>query len=60
MCSMSDTEAAMWIVRFIRRDGKPDEEYYYHTQQEAEAHRELFQDDDSDLYEAIEVVGYTI
>ena len=50
----------MWIVRFIRRDGKPDEEYYYHTQQGAEAHRDLFQDDDSDLYEAIEVVGYHI
>ena len=20
----------LWIVRFVRKDGKPDEEYYYH------------------------------
>ena len=24
----------MFIVRFVRKDGKPDEEYYYHTQEE--------------------------
>ena len=28
----------MFIVRFVRKDGKPDEEYYYHTLQKAEAH----------------------
>lgn len=50
----------MWIVRFVRRDGKPDEEYYYHTPREAEAHKELFQEDDSGLYEAIEIVSYPI
>lgn len=44
----------MFIVRFVRKDGKPDEEYYYHTLQEAEAHKKLFDDDDSDLYERIE------
>lgn len=28
----------MWIVRFIRKDAKPDEEYFYHSQGEAEYH----------------------
>lgn len=50
----------MWIVRFVRRDGKPDEEYYYHTLREAEAHKQLFQEDDSDLYETIEIVSCPI
>ena len=49
--------AKNWIVRFVRKDGKPDEEYYYNTQAEAEYHRNLFQDDDSGLYEKIEVVN---
>ena len=49
--------AKNWIVRFVRKDGKPDEEYYYSTQEEAEHHRDLFQDDDSGLYERIEVVN---
>lgn len=56
---MNDTEMeSMWILRFIRRDGKPDEEYYYHTRREAENHKELFRDDDSGLYEDIEIVQY--
>ena len=46
----------MFIVRFVRKDGQPDEEYYYHTLQEAEAHKLLFDDDDSDLYERIEII----
>ena len=46
----------MFIVRFVRKDGKPDEEYYYHTLQEAEAHKKLFDDDDSDPYERIEII----
>ena len=46
----------MWIVRFVRKDKKPDEEYFYHTQSEAEYHRSLFDNDDSGLYEKIEVV----
>ena len=49
--------AKNWIVCFGRKDGKPDEEYYYSTQEEAEHHRDLFQDDDSGLYERIEVVN---
>ena len=50
----------MWIVRFVRRDEKPGEEYYYHTLREAEAHKGLFREDDSGLYEAIEIVSYPI
>ena len=46
----------MWVVRFIRHDGKPDEEYFYHTQSEAESHRNLFQNDDSGLDERIELI----
>ena len=46
----------MFIVRFVRKDGKPDEEYYYHTLQKAEALKHLFDDDDSDLYERIEII----
>lgn len=49
--------AKNWIVRFVCKDGKPDEEYYYRTKTEAEYHRNLFQDDDSGLYERIEVVN---
>ena len=49
----------MWIVRFIRKDAKPDEEYFYHSQGEAEYHRDLFQNDDSGLYEKIEVINET-
>lgn len=48
--------AKNWIARFACKGGKPDEEYYYHTQAEAEYHRDLFQDDDAGLYERIEVV----
>ena len=44
-----------YVVRFIRVDGKPDEEYYYNTYQEAYAHKALFDDDDSGLYKSIEV-----
>ena len=49
--------AKSWIVRFVRKDGKLDEEYYYRTKAEAEYHRDLFQDDDSGLYEKIEIVN---
>ena len=46
----------LWVVRFIRKDGKPDEEYFYLTFSDAEYHRRLFENDSSDLYERIEVV----
>lgn len=35
----------LWIVRFVRKDGKPDEEYYYRSLAEAEHHKNLFLDD---------------
>ena len=47
----------MWIVRFVRKDGKPDEEYFYHSKAEAENHRDLFQNDDSGLYDKIEIIN---
>ena len=44
-----------YIVRFIRADSQPDEEYFYHTREEAKAHYNLFRDDDSGLYSKIEI-----
>ena len=37
--------------------GKPDEEYYYRSLAEAEHHKNLFLDDDSGLYERIEIIN---
>ena len=45
----------MYITRFVRRDSMPDEEYYYHTETEAHYHLSLFESDDSNLYEKIEI-----
>ena len=45
-----------YITRFIRKDGQPNEEYYWNKESDAVKHLELFTDDDSDLYERIEVV----
>ena len=47
----------LWIVRFVRKDGKPDEEYYYRSLAEAEYHRDLFLNDVSGLYERIEIIN---
>ena len=47
----------LWIVRFVRKDGKPDEEYYYRSLAEAEYHRDLFLNDASGLYERIEIIN---
>lgn len=47
----------LWIVRFIRKDGRPDEEYYYHSFADAEYHRDLFLNDDSGLYDRIEIIN---
>ena len=44
-----------FIVRFVRADGGPDEEYYYHTEKEATDHFNLFQNDDSNLYTRIKI-----
>ena len=47
----------LWIVRFVRKDGKSDEEYYYRSLAEAKYHKNLFLDDDSELYERIEIIN---
>ena len=44
------------IVRFVRKDDQPVEEYFYHTYEEAYAHFALFLDDDSRLYHRIEII----
>ena len=49
----------LFSVRFVRKDGKPDEVYQYHTLEEALAHLELFKNDDSDLYKTIDVINET-
>ena len=46
----------LFIVRFVRNDGKPHEEYYYPDLSAAEEHLNLFLDDDSELYSKIELV----
>ena len=43
----------MYMVKFIRKDTKPDEDYFYSNQTDAGAHIELFLNDDSNLYKAI-------
>lgn len=43
----------MYVVRFIRKDGLPDEIYYYHKKEDAEYHLHLFDNDDSELYKEI-------
>ncbi len=40
----------MYVVKFIRKDGQPDELYYYHRREDAEYHLHLFDNDDSGLY----------
>ena len=48
---------SLFSVRFVRKDGKPDEVYSWHTQKEALDHLELFRDDDSELYTEILVIN---
>ena len=40
----------IFVVRFVRKDGKPDEEYYYQALDPAVSHFKLFDNDDSGLY----------
>lgn len=47
----------IYIVRFTRRDRKPDEEYFYRVYEEACWHLDFFRDDDSGLYEKIEILN---
>lgn len=48
----------MYIVRFIPKDGRFVEEYYYHREEDALYHFHLF-DEESDLYDLIEIVTWT-
>jgi hypothetical protein len=48
-----------FILRFIRLDNKPREEYYYNRLEDAITHYNLFLDDDSGLYRKIEIVDYS-
>lgn len=51
----------MYLLKFVRRDRQPNEEYFYNNQQDAEYHMNLFRDDDSELYcriELLRVEGY--
>ena len=45
----------MFLVQFVRRDGKPNEEYYYHSKQSAVDHLNLFYNDDSKIYQYIKL-----
>ena len=46
----------LYVVRFVRRDMEPVEEYYYSNINAAEGHLNLFLDDDSELYDRIELL----
>lgn len=45
-----------YLVRSIRKDGKSDEVYIYAYRAEAEYHFGLFRNDDSGLYDRIELI----
>lgn len=45
-----------FIVKFIRSDLKPNEDYFYNDKAAAEYHLNLFRDDDSGLYSKIELI----
>lgn len=45
-----------YTVRFVRRDEKADEKYYYLAYGDALNHLALFKNDDSGLYKRIEIV----
>ena len=47
-----------YIVKFIRKDALPDEEYIYPDRQDAEHHFNLFRHDDSGLYKKIEMLSW--
>lgn len=45
----------MYYVLFIRNDFQPDEKYFYFRECDAAYHFRLFADDDSNLYQEIEL-----
>lgn len=48
----------MYTVTFKRRDNQPDEVYYYNNLNDARYHFDLFKDDDSELYDRIELAQF--
>ncbi len=44
----------MYLVRFIRKDCQPNEEYFYYNRKDASHHLELFRGDDSGIYRCID------
>ena len=46
----------MFIVRFVRKDGHPNEDYYYHLARDALEHFLLFENDDSNLYKEVSAI----
>ena len=48
----------MYVLRFVRKDRQPPEKYYYNQLEDGMYHLSLFVDDDSGLYEKIELVDY--
>ena len=52
-------KSVFYLVRFVRKDRQPNEEYYYRDLAGAEYHFSLFLEDDSGLYERIELVELT-
>lgn len=46
----------MYMVQFVRFDNQPDEEYYYNNQSDAMKHLNMFRDDDSGLYQKINLL----
>ena len=48
----------MYTVTFKRRDNQPDEVYYCNNLDEARHHFNLFKEDDSELYERIELLQF--
>ena len=49
-------DESMYAFRFVRKDGKPNEEYSYQKRNDAEYHISLFLQDNSDLYLRIELI----
>lgn len=46
----------MYIVRFVRKDGQPNEDYYYSFAHDAIKHFLFFENDNSNLYDEICVI----
>ena len=48
----------MTVVRFVRKDGEPDEEYYYLDVAEARFHYSLYADDENSPYKSAKLYNF--